>query len=193
MVTRVRALAGFLLVLLAVLLAVAAGMVVVDASRVRAERFQLMPDDPDRVLDRTLGLVWARCPLGTKLEGQASGLMCQGPVEQMNGELAQAVAQRFASFGQPWRLPTVRELSSLAAEDHCCPALDPAIFPAFGLSADQLQTSAKRFEFHTASSAGNGRVWRVDGTDGRVTSIHPSWDAAVRLVRTATPEELSTR
>lgn len=76
----------------------------------------------DEVTDLRTGLVWRRC-----LEGMAwNGSTCTGGALSLSHEQALARAQ-----AQPgWRLPNVKELSSIADRSRWTPAVDMVAFPA---------------------------------------------------------------
>lgn len=74
------------------------------------------------VTDSQTGLVWRRCS-----EGQSwSGSTCSGSASTFTHEGALAHAQSQAG----WRLPNVKELSSIADKTRISPAIDSTAFPA---------------------------------------------------------------
>jgi len=81
----------------------------------------------DTVLDNLTGLVWMRCSLGHSWDGTD----CSGTLTAMNWISALNVAEstNFAGFSD-WRLPNVKELSSIV-EDACrSPAINETVFPS---------------------------------------------------------------
>ncbi|WP_347486039.1 DUF1566 domain-containing protein [Vandammella animalimorsus] len=126
----------------------------------------------NEVKDMETGLTWARCSVGQSWDG----MTCTGTASRMTHEAALAHAKEQAG----WRLPNLKELSSLADLSCVNPAIDAAIFPntAFGMDAEYLTATP-----FGRDSAG---FWVVDfyygdadnDDDGRVDYI-----GAVRLVR----------
>ncbi len=84
-------------------------------------RFIPVADKPSEVLDTQTQLIWARCSVGLTW----SGSDCTGTPTTMTHEaaLAYAVAQ------SGWRVPNVKELSSLVDRGCIIPAIDSAVFP----------------------------------------------------------------
>ena len=68
-------------------------------------RYQLLSDGSE-VKDVQTGLVWARCSVGQQWDGKT----CVGQAESLTFDEAQRLA------GRAWRVPSVRELTSLI---HC--------------------------------------------------------------------------
>jgi Protein of unknown function (DUF1566) len=75
----------------------------------------------DEVTDNKTGLVWARCSVGQAWSGSA----CTGSASAHTHEQALQLAQ--AATG--WRLPNVKELSSIADKGCQSPAIDSTAFP----------------------------------------------------------------
>jgi hypothetical protein len=122
------------------------------------------------VRDRSTGLVWRRCA-----EGQAwTGSNCDGlpstfltVVDAVEHAKAQAL-----SSGKAWRLPNVKELSSLADTDQRYPAVDRDTFPGFQSGV-----------FHTGTHWSGNQVysWRVSFDEGVVGVDF--WGGKLLLVR----------
>jgi hypothetical protein len=147
------------------------------------------------VLDRATKLVWHRCPLGTSLESDAAGPLCRGDAEWLDMRFTLARAKHFSSYGDAWRLPTVDELKTLSvAPNRCCHALDPIAFPVFDEPAERLiaRDEMARYAFHTATLDEARRLsWRVDSATGLPLEEPLRQEGFIRLVRNATPEELT--
>ena len=79
----------------------------------------------DEITDSKTGLIWKRCA-----EGMAWSVnTCTGTAATYTHE--QALARATAQAGSAgWRLPNVRELSSIADKTRSNPAIDTAAFPA---------------------------------------------------------------
>lgn len=81
--------------------------------------------DGSEVTDSQTGLVWRRCS-----EGMAwSGGFCTGVATTYSHEAALIHAKTQTG----WRLPNVKELSSIVDTSRLNPAIDPAAFPATAL------------------------------------------------------------
>ena len=72
--------------------------------------------------DRTTGLVWQRCALGTRWGGSR----CVGARLALGQKAAEAAA---SAFGAGWRLPTSDELYGLIDPACGSPPVDRAVFP----------------------------------------------------------------
>jgi hypothetical protein len=124
------------------------------------------------VLDKSTRLVWRRCA-----EGQAwDGATCAGsPGVFLTWHLAieQAQAQVQAT-GLAWRVPNVKELSSLVDTRVNLPTIDTAAFPGF-----------RNGIFHTATPWTENPVysWRVNFANGEV--MRDFWGGSLLLVRDA--------
>jgi hypothetical protein len=80
----------------------------------------------DEVTDTWTGLTWRRCSGGQTWDGAT----CAGDV--LKGDWRAALryaADESARTGQDWRLPNVKELSSIADRTRNYPAIDPDVFP----------------------------------------------------------------
>ena len=77
------------------------------------------------VTDIATGLMWALCPEGLSGAGCASG---NAATFTWEGALIQAQDSGLAGYTD-WRLPNVRELSSLFEEQCYNPAINLAVFP----------------------------------------------------------------
>lgn len=122
----------------------------------------------DEVTDTKTGLTWRRCS-----EGQAwSGGTCTGTATTYphEGALAQAKTQT------GWRLPSVKELSSIADKTRSNPAIDTTAFPA---------TPSSWYWSATPYAGGSGGAWYVDFSDGYVGYYYRNGglNGHVRLVR----------
>jgi hypothetical protein len=104
-----------------VVLSLLAGGATVNAacpSWATATRFLL---NGAEVLDQRTGLTWARCSVGQSWNGSN----CIGPALQMNHE----AAFDYVKSQVGWRLPSDRELFSLADKGCYNPAIDIIAFP----------------------------------------------------------------
>ena len=77
------------------------------------------------VTDTVTGLMWMQCSLG-----QDPNDNCSGGATEHNWQAALEAAEdhTFATYSD-WRLPNIKELSSLAARDRYDPAINSTVFP----------------------------------------------------------------
>jgi hypothetical protein len=128
--------------------------------------------DGTEVTDQKTGLIWRRCS-----EGMAySGGTCTGTAGTFTHEAALLRASAQASdTGIAWRLPNVKELSSIIDRSHINPAIDAIAFPITPTTG----------LFWSSSPCMNGPliVWYVEFGSGSVASDARSSSYYVRLVR----------
>lgn len=122
--------------------------------------------DGSEVTDSKTGLIWRRCS-----EGQSwSAGTCSGTAATYTHE--QALAQAKAQTG--WRLPNVKELSSITDKTRSNPAIDVTAFPA---TPSNYYWSASPY----AGDAAN--AWFVYFGVGYVVNFNRYGSYQVRLVR----------
>ncbi len=126
------------------------------------------------VTDSATGLIWRRCPEGMAV---SSGT-CTGIAGTFTHEaaLSQAAIQA-SSTGTAWRLPSVKELSSIADKSRSNPAIDSVVFP---------NTPASYFWTSSPYVNGSEVVWGVNFISGHVSygGFRYATPNYVRLVRT---------
>lgn len=120
----------------------------------------------DEVTDSKTGLVWARCSVGQAWSGSA----CTGSATVHSHEHALALAQ--SAVG--WRLPNVKELTSIADKGCQSPAIDSTAFPA---------TPNNAYRTSSPYVGDAGYTWVVGFGDGSVGPSIRYYTYAVRLVR----------
>jgi hypothetical protein len=127
--------------------------------------------DGQEVTDSATGLIWRRCA-----EGMAFSLgACTGTASTFTHELALTRARTEAiATGVAWRLPNVKELSSIADISLSFPAIDATAFPA--TPADYFWSSSP----YVGSRASS---WYVNFNDGYVYVNSRASPFYVRLVR----------
>lgn len=113
--------------------------------------------------DKVTGLVWARCGAGTTWSDGA----CQGDIQNMSQEQAFA----YAKARSPWRLPTIKELSSLM--DPQC-GIDRSVFPL---------TMSITYITSTPYLADATRAWAVHFSTAESTDAFRTDPHGVLLVR----------
>ncbi len=124
--------------------------------------------DGATVLDQQPGLIWARCPLGMSWNGS----VCTGTATPYTWQKALTTADTSILAGYTdWRLPNVRELTSLVETACVTPAINTRIFPN---TADGFWSSSPY--------VGSSLAWVVDFGNGSV-SYNRVNSGAVRLVR----------
>jgi len=114
--------------------------------------------DADTVFDRATGLTWQRAT--------APGTY--------GWEAAKSYCASLSLSGQTWRLPTVRELSTLVDPKVTQPTIELAAFP---------DTPAGRFWTSTAYAPAAGSAWTVVFSDGGVLHAGVAETHNVRCVR----------
>jgi hypothetical protein len=121
------------------------------------------------VYDSKTGLTWRRCS-----EGQAwDGSTCTGTPSRFTHEQALA----YAKTQTGWRLPSVKELSSIVDLTVDNPAINSIAFPGAGHGG--------AFWSSTPNAANSGLVWYVDFTYGQVNTSQrvTYFNNYIRLVR----------
>lgn len=127
--------------------------------------------DGSEVTDQKTGLIWRRCAEGMIF----SGGTCTGSASVFThpAALQHAIAQA-GNTGIDWRLPNVKELSSIADKSLRNPSIDPTAFPG---------TPAGLFWSASPFVGASGYAWDVDFGDGRVVGGSRGDAVYVRLVR----------
>jgi hypothetical protein len=89
-------------------------------------RYAVSPGEQE-VTDVRTGLIWRRCAEGMTVTGGS----CGGSAGTFTHEAAlRHAAAQASSTGLAWRLPNVKELSSITDRSRTLPAIDPTAFPA---------------------------------------------------------------
>ncbi|WGZ94432.1 MAG: DUF1566 domain-containing protein [Candidatus Thiothrix putei] len=152
---------------------------------------QCIPDsdftvhDDGTVTHKPTGLMWKRC-----LEGQPfsdNGTFdyqddsCTGTVGAFNWSTALANSgSNFAGYAD-WRLPNIKELSSIVEFCREKPAINTSIFP--GLSQQQVWSSSPDIRLQTSE----GMSWVADFDNGKNSPMFSAKRIGVRLVRSTAP------
>jgi hypothetical protein len=124
------------------------------------------------VLDLQTRLIWRRCAEGRTWTGTTcSG---SGSVFLTYGDATDHALAEAAATGKPWRVPNIKELSTLVDTDAALPAIDQAAFPA--LESDQYHSG-------TVWTQNPVYSWRVSFARGEVTTDY--WGGLLLLVRDA--------
>ena len=129
--------------------------------------------DGQEINDSKTGLVWKRCAEGMSWKGKT----CTGQPTFFNQPDAVARAKAAVAPGAEWRLPVLKELSSIVSvreAEEGKAAIDASVFPATPVA-----------RFWTASSSGPGYFTFVGFSDGSAGEAPRATPGAVRLVRSA--------
>ena len=129
--------------------------------------------DGNEVTDSVTGLIWRRCAEGMKITTNG----CSGTATAYSSDQAQSWAKNEAlTSGKPWRLPTLKELSSIVDSNRCNPAIDTDAFP---------ETPGSPFWSAPPAAGESSYAWGVNFDYGYVDygSEHNSAGYRVRLVR----------
>jgi hypothetical protein len=120
--------------------------------------------DGTEIADLRTGLIWRRCS-----EGQTwSGATCTGTASTFTHEQALVQAQKQTG----WRLPSVKELGSIADHSLSNPAINATAFPG-----------TPSLRYWASTPAGVGIAWFVDFNDGLISEVQRTNAYYVRLVR----------
>jgi hypothetical protein len=133
---------------------------------------QVFSDGGAWVQDRRTGLLWQRCPLGWRWEGQA----CQvnsPQADSFSWQQALAAANADALGGFTWRLPNKQELLSLVERRCAMPAINEQVFPG---------TPSAFFWTSTPALFADGYAWFQDFGRGEVLPAPMQRSLHVRLV-----------
>lgn len=141
------------------------------AGQVQAQSRYSYSNDGSEVTDAKTGLVWQRC---SQLQ-RWSGTTCvdNGGGFGITQEMALVLAKKQAG----WRVPNVKELSSLVDVSRTSPAIDTTAFP-----------NVPPWPFWSSTGyAGHDMLrndaWFVNFSDGSVSNNSRNWAIDVRLVR----------
>ena len=129
----------------------------------------------DEVIDMRTGLVWQRCSAGQSW----SGSTCAGTASTYSHTEALGLAGQANPSNNPagWRLPSVKELASLADLGCEKPAIDATVFPATP-SSDNWSS--------TPNVSRSNVAWTVAFSQGHIAANRGiANQLTVRLVRSA--------
>ena len=133
------------------------------------ERYEIHGDGT--VTDTLTGLMWMQCSLG-----QDSNADCSGNASRYTWEQALGAAEGhvFATYSD-WRLPNIKELSSLAARDRYDPAINSTVFP---------NTPSTWYWSASPNAYDSYFAWRLNFIDGNDDGYGDRYGSGhVRLVR----------
>lgn len=124
-------------------------------------RFELSGNE---VKDLKTGLIWRRCSVGQSWDGSG----CSGSASAYTWRSALALAD-----GQ-WRLPNIKELSSLVERSCYDPAVNLSIFP---------NTASERSWSSSPYKSNRSYAWIVNFDNGDGNAYYKGSSQSVRLVR----------
>jgi len=128
--------------------------------------------DGQEVTDSQTRLIWRRCTEGLIWNGTT----CTGKASPLSHEAAlQHASAQATSNGIPWRLPNIKELSSIADKNLHNPATDPSAFPA--------TPAYCRFWSATPVVGNPSQAWDLVIYSGSVNDSNRGRGSCVRLVR----------
>lgn len=136
--------------------------------------------DGQEITDSKTGLIWRRCAEGMVWKSKT----CTGEAVFLNQADAATRSKAAAAEGAAWRLPTMKELSSIVAAreaDVGKAAIDPVMFPATPLARFWSSSSVGTGSFNV----GTGYFMFVAFTEGSAGEAARTAPSAVRLVREA--------
>lgn len=117
-------------------------------------------------VDKKTGLMWRRDLLST------------GFPSQWKTALVNAQASSFAGY-KDWRVPNLKELSSIVEASCSNPALNTAVFPGVTAYSPGIWSSTQK----TGSGSAAGYAWVVDFSTGHTASYNKQADMYVLFVR----------
>ncbi|WP_148277363.1 DUF1566 domain-containing protein [Brumicola pallidula] len=133
--------------------------------------------DNGQLLHLSTNLIWMRCAIGQEWVGES----CTGEAEPYTWKqaLELSVGYQFNASSN-WRLPNIKELSSITERSCTRPSINTDLFPA--TPPDDFWTS-------TPSLTDAERAWVVAFFNSSNSIKEKSRTVFVRLVRTALPAE----
>ena len=141
------------------------------------------------VLDRYTNLTWQRCSLGNTWSDEASGCST-GYLQRRNWketlELVALFNQQEAAAGRvsDWRLPNIKELSTIVNLNCAYPAIDVEVFPNTETAYWSSTPSVSALELNRSGYYEHA-VWYINFQTGREHIQTINEISAARLVRGA--------
>ncbi|MDC8829735.1 Lcl C-terminal domain-containing protein [Alteromonas gilva] len=133
-------------------------------------------DNDATILHSTTNLIWQRCAVGQTWDGDT----CTGEAQPMTWQQALTYAQQYDSERlEGWRVPNVKELSSLTERNCVRPAINSAVFPA---------TPEDSFWTSTPSYSDPLRAWTVAFFNASHSIKEKQLSVYLRLVKTNLPD-----
>ncbi len=129
------------------------------------------------VTDNATGLMWKKCSEGQSYNGATRG--CDGTAATYSWQQALQKATAINAGGgfsgqSDWRLPNVKELSSIVEHQCAYPTINQEVFPA---------TPSVWFWSSSPVASNSNYAWDVSFSEGNVTAFFKHTEYGVRLVR----------
>ncbi|WP_230659841.1 Lcl C-terminal domain-containing protein [Psychrobacter sp. I-STPA10] len=136
-------------------------------------RFTTIGVKDGEVKDTVTGLIWQRCSLGQTWQGNNNnnGGKCIGSANSYNWQ--QALTQAKA-IGNGYRLPNIKELSSIVEQQCYDPAINTTIFP---------NTASSDYWSSSPVANSSSHAWDVDFNNGHDNYSYKNNSSYVRAVR----------
>lgn len=131
-------------------------------------RYQLLNNNTE-VKDLQTNLVWQRCSLGQTW----GGVSCTGAATTHTWQNAMSAS---LNIGGGWRLPNIKELTSLVERACDTPSINPIVFP---------NTTSNRYWSSTPETRFDNNMWAVYFANGIGNSNYKDANHYVRLVRSS--------
>lgn len=173
-----RCLQGFLYAIGLGLTTQADGQQACDNAGVKASSpsTRFVSESDGTTVDQLTQLMWMRCSLGQSWTGQS----CRGQADRLTWIESSAAAERMnrggSHFYNDWRVPSLRELATVAERQCTRPRINLQIFPG---------TPAAGFWSGTASLQDKGQAYSLDFDAGGIQQAAQDAVLHVRLVRSA--------
>ncbi|MBU1218292.1 DUF1566 domain-containing protein [Myxococcota bacterium] len=146
-------------------------------------RFTVLSDTQSGgiVADSSVSVLWQRCSAGQ------SGEDCTGEATMMNWEQGLSYCESLELMGyDDWRLPNIREISSLIDSSRTSPAIDTSVFPNTPYYGKLMDNNAGHYWSSTARSY-NNFVLYADFSSGFTHFYIMEENRHIRCVRSVTP------
>lgn len=147
-----------------------------DAGSASSPTSRFVSDDDGTTVDQLTQLMWMRCSLGQVWTGKH----CSGEAVRLGWQDGMAAAERLnragSHFFNDWRVPSLRELATVAERQCTRPRINLQIFPG---------TPVAGFWTSTPGLQDKGQVYSLDFDVGGIRQTDNAATLHVRLVRTA--------
>lgn len=147
-----------------------------DSVKASSPSLRFVAEDDGTTVDQLTQLMWMRCPLGQTWSGQD----CLGQAQRLSWQDGLAMAERMnrsgSHFYNDWRVPSLRELATVAERQCTGPRINLQVFPG---------TPAAAFWTATTSARSQGQVYALDFDAGGIRQVTGDAALHVRLVRSA--------
>lgn len=138
------------------------------------------------ILDRRTDLVWQRCSVGQTWDGST----CAGTaLDYTWTEALKTVTAVRATVNPDYRMPSIKEISTLIEIDCVKPSMNIEVFPNLPtLSKEALVTDQVPYWSSSPNVRSQTQAWRINIWNGTMETSSKSQKAHVRLVRGKTSD-----